>query len=220
MDQYLTVSERPGWEAMARRLLHRLRRRGARPSLEISAGGSLIVQVLLSVSYALSVIVSLLSPSSDLTRLVASWNRLLQPVMQPIFEAIGPPSCRGGADLYQAYVRLIVVDTVVATACYLACVPFWGVWAARLRQLPRLAQATPGRREADLEIGQGLTLAGAIGAAWALISLDPPFAGSSCTTVSPWLFLRVPLIITVVYGLACFAAAFGAARAPEDDGPF
>jgi hypothetical protein len=205
---------------MARRLSHPLRRRSVRPALEISAGGSLLVQMLLSVGYALAVIASLLRPSSDLARLVAGWNRLLQPAMRPIFDVIGPPPCHGDVELYQAYVRLIVVDAVIATGCYLACTPFWGVWAARLRCLPRWAQATPEQRESDLEIGQGLTLAGAIGAAWALVSLDPLFVGPNCATVSPWLFLRVPLVITVIYGLACFTVAFGAARAPEDNGPF
>ena len=134
------------------------------------------MQFALSVGYALPVIASLLRPSSDLARLVAIWNRLLQPAMRPIFEAIGPPSCRGGVDLYQAHVRFQVVDAIIATACYVACTPFWGAWAARLRRLPRWAQATPERREADLE--------------------------------------------TVIYSLACFTAAFGAARAPKADGPF
>jgi hypothetical protein len=220
MDQYPSVREQPKSGSMARRLSHRPRLGTGRPALTVGAGSSLLVQFALSAGYALPVIVSLLSPSSDLARLVAGWNRLLQPVMRPIFELIGPPPCHGDLGLYQAYVRLIVVDAVIATVCYLACTPFWGAWATRLRQLPRWAQAPPERREADLEIGQGLTLAGAIGAAWALISLDPPFVGSNCATVDPWQFLRVPLIITVVYGLACFTAAFGAARAPDDHGPF
>lgn len=205
---------------MARRLSHRPRLGAARPALIVGAGSSLLLEFGLSVGYALSVIVSLLSPSSDLARLVASWNRLSQPAIQPIFEMTGPPPCHGDPGPYQAYVRVIVVDAVIATVCHLACTPFWGVWAARLRRLQRWAQATPEQREADLEIGQGLTLAGALGAAWALFGLDPLFVGANCAAVSPWLFLRVPLIITIIYGLACFTAAFGAARAPTDDGSF
>lgn len=113
--------------------------------------------------------------------------------------------------LYDAYIEVVVIDLLIGASCYLVCSPFWKDWAQRPRNHPRWARAKPEQVENELEIGQGLTLAGAAGAAWFLIAA--PYPAEACSALDLWLFVRVPLIITVVYGLACFAAAFGFARA-------
>jgi hypothetical protein len=155
-------------------------------------------------------------PASGLAQGMAQWDQRLKPVLGPIFEALGRSPCAAqglrALRLYDAYVEVVVVDLAIAATCYLACAPFWGDWAKRLRHHPRWARAKPEQVENELEIGQGLTLAGAAGAAWVLV--DAPYPAAACVTLDPWLFLRAPLIVTVVYGLACFSAAFGSARSP------
>ena len=58
----------------------------------------------------------------------------------------------------------------------------------------------------------------AASAVWFLLADAHPVSTSRCSMFSPWLLLRAPLITTIVYGLSCFAAAFGVARATSDTG--
>jgi hypothetical protein len=186
--------------------------------MSITAGFSLLAQFALTAGYCLLVLVSLHLPASGLAQIMAQWDQRLRPVLGPILEALGKSPCAAhglsGLRLYDAYVELVIVNLAIAASCYLACAPFWKDWAKRLRRHPRWARASAQQVESELEIGQGLTLAGGAGAAWILV--DAPYPARACVALDPWLFLRVPLIVTVVYGLACFCAAFGSARSPTD----
>jgi hypothetical protein len=174
----------------------------------------------LTVGYSLLVIASLQAPSSPLAHLMAQWDLRLRPALRPLLDALGAPPCAAASvhavQLHRAYIQLIVVNLILAAGCFLACSPDWGVWGTRLRNLPRWAQAPPAKTETELEYAEAFTLAGALGALWFLAAA--PYPADSCSTLDPWLFLRVPLVIAVAYGLACFAAASGSARGPNVEG--
>jgi hypothetical protein len=188
----------------------------------ISAGSSLVVQFVLTAGYAVLTILSLQAPPNAFTSLMARSDRLLQPAMAPILAYIGRPPCGGGSAnlfasrLYEADAQVVAVDLAVAACCFLLCIPFWRAWAKQLQKFPLWATAQPEQRESRLEIGQGLTLLGAAGAAWFLFADAYPISTARCSMFSAWLLLRAPLITTIVYGLSCFTAAFAVARAPGD----
>jgi hypothetical protein len=177
----------------------------------------------MTAGYCLLVIISLQHPTSAPARVAAALDAWLKPVMTPIFDAIGWPACgaRKAAvqRIYGAYVQLVVVDLVIATAWFLACIPFWPAWAKRLRERPRWVGAAPAKLESDFELGQGLALVGAFGAACFLVVGYQPTSAGTCAVLNPWSFLRVPLIVTVIYGFSCFSAAFALARPPEGEDP-
>jgi hypothetical protein len=136
-----------------------------------------------------------------------------------MLDELGGPPCRPSngvaAVLYREYTQLILVDAGLAALCYLACAPLWRAWARALRSHPWWEGAEATRIETQLEIGQGLAVAGLLGAAWFLAAA--PYPAANCLGPDPWLFLRPPLVITTAYGLACFATAFGLARSSEPE---
>jgi hypothetical protein len=143
--------------------------------------------------------------------------------VKPELRVEAAPPCGGtkpdlhAMQLHDAYIQLVVVELAIACGCFLACIPFWPNWASRLRGARRWAAARPEQVENELEIGQGLVVLGAFGSAWLLLASDGLFSTVGCSQLSPWLFLRAPLLIAIIYGFACFAAAFGTARPPEDN---
>ena len=183
----------------------------------MSAGNSVVAQFSLTMGYALLVVLALQAPASPAAEAMSWWGRVCRPVVGWILANIDEQPCARGAPkaLFTAYVQLITVDALIAAACFLVSIPFWRRWAERIRQHPRWAGATAARLETEFQILQGATLAGALGAAWYLIVGEQPFQGLQCTLPSPWLFLRVPLLLTIAYGCACLSAAFGFARPRE-----
>jgi hypothetical protein len=180
----------------------------------MSAGNSVVAQFGLTMGDALLVVLALLAPASPAAQAMLWWGRVCHPVLGWILANIGEQRCARGA-LFEAYVQLIAGGGFIAIASLLVSVPFWQRWAERIRQHPRWAGATLARLETELQIVQGATLAGALGAAWYLFAGEQPFEGSQCVLSSPWLFLRVPFLLTIAYGCACLSAAFGSARPRE-----
>jgi hypothetical protein len=185
---------------------------GAR-RFSISAGTSCVIYIALISSYSLLAIASLEAPLRDPAGLMATIDRVLHPLVVSVFNLVQEPACGGRKHpLPLAYVQLVTLDLAVGLACFLACIPFWKGWARRLRAHRAWAGDPPQQLESKLQIGEGLTLLGAVGALWLLLVGDPTGTDAACSTISPWPFLRTPLLTTVVYGLSCFAAAFGVAR--------
>jgi hypothetical protein len=194
-------------------------RDATRRTIWIGAGSSFLVQLALTAGYSLLVIASLKAPSSGLAHLMAQWDLRVRPALNPLFDALGAPPCAApsprAVQLYQAYIQLIIADLILAAGCFLACSPAWGGWGKTLRSRPRWAQAPPATIENEFEYGEALTLAGALGVLWFLAAA--PYPAINCSTLDLWLFLRPPMAISAAYGLGCFAAAFGSARASSDD---
>jgi hypothetical protein len=86
-----------------------------------------------------------------------------------------------------------------------------------LKAAPRWALATPQYRESELESGHGLIVLVAAGTAWLLLAGDPAVALVGCAGLSPWLFVRTPLLIAIICGFSCFAADFGRPRGPDEE---
>ena len=190
---------------------------GYRRGAKFGAASSLVVEFALTAAYAVLTLAWLRAPAGGLARLSRPWREFLDRALGPVVSALGKPPCKStsasAAILYREYVQLVLIDAGGAAICYLACAPLWGAWARTLRRHPRWASADPARVESELEMGQGVALAGALGATWFLVAA--PYPATNCAWPDPWLFLRAPLVITLAYGLACFAIAFGFARGPE-----
>jgi hypothetical protein len=192
--------------------------RGRNRRFSISAGTSCVIQIALISGYSLLTIASLEAAGREPAKWMATVDRVLHPLVASIFSFVGKPTCRSGnRPLPLAYVQLLTLDLAVGLACFLACIPFWKDWARRLRAHPAWAGNPPQQVENKLQIGEGLTLVGAVGALWLLLAGDPTTTDAACSTLSPWPFLRTPLLTTVIYGLSCFAAAFGVARGHDPD---
>jgi hypothetical protein len=183
-------------------------------SARLAAASSPVIQFGLTVGYTALTLEWLRAPEGALARLLRPWRELVARGLGPVLNELGSPPCRSlsakAEFLYREYVQLILVEAGLAVLCYVACASLWRGWAGALRRYPRWAGADATRIESELEIGQGLALAGLLGAAWFLVGA--PYPAANCLRPDPWLFLRPPLVITTAYGLACFATAFGLAR--------
>lgn len=185
-----------------------------RPSTWWNPGPAVCAAAVLvaNTGYAGLVIGALRSSKGAVGPAMAAWNQLVRPFVSRVLAAVGAPDCGWPGGFLQPYESLVVVEATGSLVLLVLSAWRWRAWARQLQSAPRWRSMTPEQRDDRMAMRQGLALLGAGFLAWVLLGGDPLFQATACAHPSVVLCLRVPLLVSAIFGLSTLAAIFGVAR--------
>jgi len=189
-----------------------------------SAGDVVLLQLLLTLGYALALIIALDAPDTRLAVWMNHWVRGTRPALTPFYALAGHPSCGGAAagphvmQLWDYYIHLLAVSLIVAVLCIVVSAALWKDWAERLQARMSASRVWRGRMRRTVQLGWSRLAWGALAVFWLLILGNDIFdSAARCARLNPWLLLRIPLLAALAQGFASAAATFWTARAIREE---